>query len=125
MKPTDRRLHARSGMRTRSCFNRHDVDPVRLRAVEIGPATIIVCGPACETEARARILLRIHSSLPAAFRQALHDWQAGSAQAAVVLALLDRGVAQTTARDALRELARKAMHTARDRQDKALENALL
>ena len=56
----DRRLHARRGMRTRSCFNGHDVSPSQLRVVDIGAASIVVCGPACEAEARARILLRIH-----------------------------------------------------------------
>jgi hypothetical protein len=107
MKPADRRLRVRSGTRTRSCFNRHDVDPARLRAVEIGTATIIVCGPACETEARTRILLRIHGSLSAAFRQALRDWQGGTGQAGVALALLDREVAQTMACDVLLELAER------------------
>jgi hypothetical protein len=124
MKPADRRLRVRSGMRTQNCFNRHDVDPARLRVVEICTATIIVCSPACETEACVRILLRIHGSLAAAFRRALQDWQAGTIQAAVVLALLDRGVARATARDSLLNLARKAIRTARDRYDTALENAL-
>ena len=92
---------------------------------EIGAATIIVCGPACEAEARARILLRIHGSLSVAFRQALHDWHDGTGQAGVVLALLDREVAQTTARDAMLGLAREAVGTAREWRDTALENALI
>jgi hypothetical protein len=81
--------------------------------------------PACEAEARARILLRSHGSLSAAFRKALHDWQSGTGQAGVVLALLDREVAQTTARDAMLGLAREAVGTARDRRDTVLENALI
>ena len=120
----DRRLYARRGLRTRSCFNGHDVSPAQLRVVEIGAASIVVCGPACEAEARARILLRIHGSLSAAFRQALRDWQGGTGQAGVVLALLDRAVAQMTARDALIGLAREAVRPARDQHDTALENAL-
>jgi len=103
MSSPDRRLHARLGLRTRSCFNGHDVSPAQLCVVEIGTASIVVCGPTCETEARARILLRIHGSLSAAFRQALHDWRSGTGQAGVVLALLDRAVAQAKARDALLE----------------------
>ena len=83
-----------------------------------------MCGFACEAEARARILLRIHGSLSAAFRQALHDWQSGKEEAGLVLALLDREVARATARDALLELAQEAVRTARDRQDTALETAL-
>jgi hypothetical protein len=80
-----------------------------------------VCGPACEAEARARI----HGSLSAAFRQALHDWQGGTGQAGVVLALLDREVVKATARDAMLELAREAVGTAREWRDTALENALI
>ena len=121
----DHRLHARRGLRTRSCFNGHDVLPSKLRVVEIGIATIVVCGPTCEAEARARILLRVHGSLPTAFRQALHDWQSGTGQAGVVLAMLDRGVAQAKARDALIGLAREAVGTAREWRDTALENALI
>jgi hypothetical protein len=49
-----------------------------------------VCGPACEAEARARILLRIHGSLAAAFRRALREWQNGTGQAGVMVALRDR-----------------------------------
>jgi hypothetical protein len=124
MSTPDRRLHAPRGLHTRSCFNGHEVSPAQLCVVEIGAASIVVCGPACETEARVRILLRIHGSLSAAFRQALRDWQRGTGQAGVVLALLDREVAQTPACDALLELAREAVRTARDRHDSALENAL-
>jgi hypothetical protein len=124
MSVPDRRLHARRGLRTRSCFNGHDVSPARLCVVEIGAASIVVCGPTCETEARARILLRIHGSLSAAFRQALHDWQGGTGQAGVVLALLDREVRQGKTRDALLDLARAALRTGQDRHDSALENAL-
>jgi hypothetical protein len=68
-----------------------------------------VCGSACEAEGRARILLRVHGSGITALQQALHDWQSGTGQAGVVLALLDRAAAQSTGRDALRELARKAV----------------
>ena len=121
----DRRLHACRGLRTRSCFNGHDVSPTQLCVVEIATASIVVCGPACEAEARARILLRVHRSLSAAFRQALHDWQSGTGQAGVVLAMLDRGVAQAKARDALIGLAREAVGTAREWRDTALENALI
>jgi hypothetical protein len=59
--------------------------------VEIGAANIVVCGSACEAEARARILLRVHGSLAAAFRRALREWQGGTGQAGVMVALLDRG----------------------------------
>jgi hypothetical protein len=124
MSTPDRRLQARRGLRMRSCFNGHDVSPVRLRVVEIGAASIVVCGPACEIEARARILLPIHGSLSAAFRQALHDWQSGTGQAGVVLALLDREVARTPTRNVLIGLAREAVRAARDRHDRALENAV-
>ena len=48
----------------------------------------------------------------------------GTGQAGVVLALLDRAVAQMTARDALIGLAREAVRPARDQHDTALENAL-
>ena len=124
MSTPDRRLQARLGLRTRSCFNGHDVSPAQLQIVQVGAASIVVCGPACEAEARARILLRIHGSLSAAFRQALYDWQSGAGQAGVVLALLGREVAPATARDALLKLAQEAARTARDRHDTALENAL-
>jgi hypothetical protein len=120
----DHRLQARRGLRTRSCFNGHDVSPTQLRVVEIGAASIVVCGPACEAEARARILIRVHGSLSAAFRQALHDWQGGTGQAGVVLALLDGEVARASPCDALIGLARKAVRMARDRHDTTLENAL-
>src|SRR6516162_6227803 len=113
MSTPDRRLQARRGLRMRSCFNGHDVSPVRLRVVEIGAASIVVCGPACEAEARARILIRVHGSLSAAFRQALHDWQGGTGQAGVVLALLDGEVARASPCDALIGLARKAVRMAR------------
>jgi hypothetical protein len=93
--------------------------------VEIGAANIVVCGPACEAEARARILLRIHGSLLAALRRALRDWQSGRGKAGVILALLDRELAQTTARDAMLGLTREAVGTARDRRDTMLENALI
>ena len=89
MNTPDHRLHARRGLQTRSCFNGHDVLPSKLRVVEIGIATIVVCGPTCEAEARARILLRVHGSLPTAFRQALHDWQKWTGRADVTLTLLD------------------------------------
>ena len=49
----------------------------------------MVCGPTREAEARARILLRLHGSLPTAFRQALHDWQKWTGRADVTLTLLD------------------------------------
>jgi hypothetical protein len=124
MSTPDHHLQARLGLRTRSCFNGHDVSPAQLCVVEIATASIVVCGPACETEARARILLRIHGSAVNAIQQALHDWQGGTGQAGIVLALLDRAVAQTKARDAPLELAREAARMARDRHDTALENAL-
>ena len=43
--------------------------------VEIGAASIMVCCPVCEAEARARILRRIHGSSVAALQRALSDWQ--------------------------------------------------
>jgi hypothetical protein len=74
MNNPDHRLQARRGLRARSCFNGHEVSSAQLQIVEIGAASIVVCGPACEAEARARILLRIHGSAVAALQQALHDW---------------------------------------------------
>jgi hypothetical protein len=71
MSTPDPRLHARRGLRTRSCFNGHNVSPAQLCVLEIGAASIVVFGPACETEARARILRRIHDSPVAALQQAL------------------------------------------------------
>jgi hypothetical protein len=60
----------------------------------------------------------------AALQQALCDWQGGAAQAGIVLALLDRVVAQMNARDALLELACEAVRRAQDRQYWMLETAL-
>jgi hypothetical protein len=47
-----------------------------------------VCGPACAMEALGCVLLRIHGTLSMAFRQALHDWQAGTGLTDVMLVLL-------------------------------------
>ena len=120
----DRRLHACRGLRTRSCFNGHDVSPAQLRVVEIGAASIVVCGSACETEARARILRRIYGSPVAALQQALSDWQSGTGPPGVVLALLDLAAEEAMARASVLKLAQEAFHTARDRRDAALEAAL-
>jgi hypothetical protein len=120
----DRRLHARPGLGTRSCFNRHDVSPAQLCVVEIGAASIVVCGPACEAEARARILGRIHGSPVAALQQALSEWRGGTGPPGVVLALLDLAAKEVTARASVLKLAQEAFHTARDRRDAALETAL-
>jgi hypothetical protein len=124
MSTPDRRLQPRRGLRTRSCFNGHDVSPARLRVVAIGAASIVVCGPACEAEARARILRRIHGSPVAALRQALSDWRGGTGPAGAVLALLDLLAEEATARASVLKLAQEAVHTARDRRDAALETAL-
>ena len=125
MSTPDRRLHARRGLRTRSCFNGHDVSPAQLCVLEIGAASIVVCGPACETEARARILRRIHDSPVAALQQALSDWQSGTGPPGVVLALLDLAAEEAMARASVLKLAQEAFHTARDRRDAALETALV
>ena len=121
----DRRLHVRRGMRTRSCFNGHDVSPSQLRVFDIGAASIVVCGPACEAEARARILRRIHDSPVAALQQAVSDWRGGTGPPSVVLALLDLAAEEVTARASVLKLAQEAFHTARDRRDAALETALV
>jgi hypothetical protein len=120
----DRRLHARLGLRTRSCFNGHDVSPAQLQIVEIGAASIVVCGPACEAEARSCILRRIHDSPVAALQQALSDWRGGTGPPGVVLALLDLAAEEVMARPSVLKLAQEAFHTARDRRDAALETAL-
>ena len=83
-----------------------------------------MCSPACEAEARARILRRIHHSPVAALQQALSDWRAGTEPPSVVLALLDLAAEEVTARASVLELAQEAVHTARDRRDAALETAL-
>jgi hypothetical protein len=124
MSTPDHRLQAHRGLRTRSCFNGHDVSPAQLCVVEIGTASIVVCGPACETEARARILRRIYGSPVAALRQALSDWQGGTGSPGVVLALLDLACEEVTARASVLKLAQEAFNTARDRRDAALEIAL-
>ena len=124
MSTPDRRLHARRRLRTRSCFNRHDVSPAQLSLVEIGAASIVVCGLACEAEARTRILRRSHDSPVAALRQALSDWRGGTGPPSVVLALLDLACEEVTARASVLKLAQEAFHTARDRGDAALETAL-
>ena len=124
MSISDHRLHARRGQRTRSCFNGHDVSPVQLRVVKIGAASILVCSPVCEAEARARILRRIHDSPVAALQQALSDWRGGTGPPGVVLALLDLAAEEMTARASLLMQAQEALHTARDRRDAALETAL-
>ncbi|HVI85437.1 MAG TPA: hypothetical protein VNA86_08980 [bacterium] len=98
MSTPDHRLHARGGLRTRSCFNGHDVVPAQLRVVEIGDTSIVVCCPACETEARARILRRIYGSPVAALQQALSDWRGGTGPPGVVLALLDLASEEVAAR---------------------------
>ena len=121
---SDRRLRARQGLRTRSCFNGHDVSPAQLCVVEIGAGSIVVCGPTCETEARARILRRIHDSPVAALQQALSDWRGGTGPPSVVLALLDLAAEEVMARASVLKLAQEAFHTARDRRDAALETAL-
>jgi hypothetical protein len=92
--------------------------------IEIGAASIVVCGPACEMETRARILRHIHGSPVAALRQALSDWQGGTGPAGIVLALLDLAAEEVTARASAFKLAQEAFHTARDRRDAALEAAL-
>jgi hypothetical protein len=92
--------------------------------VEIGGASIVVCSPACEAEARARILGRIYGSPVAALQQALSDWRGGVGPAGVVLALLDLVAEEVTARASVLNLAREAVRTARDRRDAALETAL-
>jgi hypothetical protein len=121
----DRRLHARRGLRTRSCFNGHDVSPAQLCVVEIGAASIVVCGPACETEARARILRRIHGSPMGALQQALSDWRGGTGPPSVVLALIDLAAEEMTAGASVLKLAQEAFYNARDRRDAALEAALV
>jgi hypothetical protein len=121
----DRRLLARRGLRTRSCFNGHDVSPAQLRVFEIGAASIVVCGPACETEARARILRRIHDSPVAALQQALSDWRGGTGPPGVVLALLDLAAEEVAARASVLKLAQDTFHTARDRRHAGLEAALV
>jgi hypothetical protein len=83
-----------------------------------------VCGPACEAEARARILRRIHDSPVAALRQALSDWRGGTGPPGVVLALLDLAAEEVMARGSVLKLAQEAFHTARDRRDAPLEAAL-
>ena len=90
----------------------------------VGAASILVCGPACEAEARARILRRIHKSPVAALQQALSDWQSGTGPAGVVLALLDLAAEEVMARASVLKLAQEAFHTARNRRDTALETAL-
>jgi hypothetical protein len=90
----------------------------------VGAASIVVCGPACEAEARARILRRIHDSPVAALRQALSDWRGGTGPPSVVLALLDLAAEGVMARTSVLKLAQEAVHTARDRRDAALETAL-
>jgi len=124
MSTPDRRLQARRGLRTRSCFNGHDVSPAQLCVVEIGAASIVVCGPACEAEARTRILRRSHDSPVAALRQALSDWRGGTGPPSVVLALLDLAAEEVMARASVLKLAREAFQTARYRRDAALETAL-
>jgi hypothetical protein len=124
MSTPDRRLHARPGLRTRSCFNGHDVSPAQLQIVVVGAASIVVCSPACETEARARILRRFHGSPVAALQQALSDWRGGTGPPSVVLALLDLAAEQATTRASVLELAQEAFDTARDRRDAAQETAL-
>jgi hypothetical protein len=84
-----------------------------------------VCGPTCEIEARARILLRIHGSLPAALRGALREWQNGAGPAGIILVLLDRATEEETALASVFKLVQEAVRAARDRDDAALENALL
>jgi hypothetical protein len=84
-----------------------------------------VCGLACEAEARARILRRIHRSPAAALQLALSEWQSGTGPASVVLALLDLACEEVTARASVLRLAQGAVHTARDRRDAALEAALV
>ena len=124
MSTPDHRLHARGGLRTRSCFNGHDVVPAQLRVVEIGDTSIVVCCPACETEARARILRRIYGSPVAGLQQALSDWRGGTGPPSVVLALLDLAAQEVIARASVLKLAQEAFYTARDRRDAALETAL-
>ena len=124
MRTPDHRLHARGGLRTRSCFNGHDVVPAQLRVVEIGDTSIVVCCPACETEARARILRRIYGSPVAALQQALSDWRGGTGPAGAILALLDLAADEVAARASVLKLAQEAVHTACDRRDAPLETAL-
>jgi hypothetical protein len=93
--------------------------------VEIGAASIVVCGPGCEAEARARILGRIHGSPAAALEQALSDWRGGTGPPSVVLALLDLAAEEVTARASAFKLAQEASRMARDRRDAVLETALV
>jgi hypothetical protein len=125
MSTSDRRLQACHGLRTRSCFNGHDVSPAQLKIVVVGAASIVVCGPACEAEARVRILRRIHDSPVAALQQALSDWRGGTGPAGVVLALLDLVCEEVMARGSLLNLAQEAARMARDRRDAVLETALV
>ncbi len=54
MRP-NRRIRPNAGFATRSCFNRHDVPPQKLRTVQISGASILVCSEVCEAQARERI----------------------------------------------------------------------
>jgi hypothetical protein len=84
-----------------------------------------VCGPACEAEARARILRRIHGSPMAALQQALSDWRGGTGPPSVVLALLDLVCEEVMARGSVLKLAQETARMARDRRDAVLETALV
>ena len=91
----------------------------------VGAASILVCGPACEAEARARILRRIHDSPVAALQQAVSDWRGGTGPPSVVLALLDLVCEEVMARGSVLKLAQEAARMARDRRDAVLETALV
>ena len=91
----------------------------------IGGASIVVCGQACEAEARARMLRRIHDSPVAALQQALSDWRGGTGPAGAILGLLDLAAEEMTAGASVLKLAQEASRMARDRRDAVLETALV
>ncbi len=61
---SNRRIRPNAGFATRSCFNRHDVPPQKLRAVQIGGASVLVCSAGCEAQARKRIEGGSHAREP-------------------------------------------------------------
>ncbi len=50
-----KQMRPNTGFVTRGCFNRHEVQPQELRAIEVGRARVLVCSEACAAQARARI----------------------------------------------------------------------
>ena len=83
----------------------------------------MVCGPTREAEARARILLRLHGSLPTAFRQALHDWQKWTGRADVTLALVDCAAKEERLGHSA-QAGTRGRASGNGRHDEALEDAL-